>query len=189
MTIRQQPTLQEFLQWPERKPYLEYIHGTVRKKSMPNAEHSFLQSQFATRLTNWRGPEHGFVLTEQRCVLEAQGETHTVLPGVAWFTREQLAALPRGPVRVPPTLAIEIVSPDDAYSDVQDKVVIYLHAGVPLVWVVDPIARKVSTYRPGREPQVYAAAATLEDLLLLGLSIPLAEIFAFLPESPQPRLD
>ena len=122
VTIQQKPTLAEFLQWPEQKPYLEFIHGVVRQKAMPNNVHGFLQIEFGTRLRNWRDLEHGFTVSEQRCILNAEGEEHTVLPDVAWFSRERLPALVNGPVRVAPTLAVEILSPDDRFGDVQAKV-------------------------------------------------------------------
>ncbi len=44
---------------------------------------------------------------------------------------------------VPPDLAVEIVSPNDRFSDVQAKVREYLAAGTRLVWVVWPEGRSV----------------------------------------------
>ena len=37
-----------------------------------------------------------------------------------------------------PVLAIEILSPSDKQSSIKDKIDSYLHAGIPLVWQVDP---------------------------------------------------
>ncbi|MHB2020298.1 MAG: Uma2 family endonuclease [Candidatus Xenobia bacterium] len=170
----------------EQKPGLEYIHGTVHRKSMGNDVHSFLQSQLAARLTIWRGPEHGFTVTEQRCILQVEGESHIVLPDVAWFSREQVPALKGGPMHVAPLLAIEILSPDDVYSEVQEKVLVYLGAGVSVVWVVDPRGRRVSIYRPGQPPVLSGSADVLTDAWLPDLSIPLSELFAWLPCGPQP---
>jgi Uma2 family endonuclease len=45
-----------------------------------------------------------------------------------------------------PDLAVEIVSKNDSYSDVQDKVETYQADGVRLIWVIDPIRRKVDVY-------------------------------------------
>ncbi len=56
--------------------------------------------------------------------------------------------LPRGHCRVAPDLAVEVVSPNDAFSDVEAKVGEYLAAGVRLVWVIDPPTRVVLVYRP-----------------------------------------
>ena len=55
--------------------------------------------------------------------------------------------LPKGHVRIPPDLAIEVVSPNDLASDLDEKVEDYQKAGVELVWVIQPESRTVSVYR------------------------------------------
>lgn len=183
-------SIEDFLQWAEQKPYLELIHGVVRPKTVPDAPHSLVQSRLASRLEPWSESLQGWVLTEQRCILEADGQLETVLPDVAWWSSEQLPALPPGPVRVPPTLAAEVLSPYDRYGEVQDKVLIYLKAGVAVVWIVDPHSRNVTIYRPGCPPALLAAPAPISDDRLPGLEIFLADVFARLPvsEDAQPRI-
>ncbi len=188
MTIRQTPTLEEFLSWPDQKPYLEYLHGRVQEKAMPDASHSYLQLKLGRAIDVWADHAGGYVLTEQRCALSAAGESFVALPDVAYFASDVLPQLPQGTVRVPPTLAIEILSPGDRYGNIQDKVTSYLNAGVPLVWVVDPPTRKVTVYRPKHTPEVVSQDCLLSDPSLPGLSISLADLFARLPVSDQPPL-
>jgi Uma2 family endonuclease len=53
-----------------------------------------------------------------------------------------LASWPQPDVIVdPPLLVIEIISPDDTYSDTQIRVQDYLDMGVQNVWIVDPWTR------------------------------------------------
>ncbi len=47
----------------------------------------------------------------------------------------------------PPDLAVEVVSPNDLYYEVEEKVQEYLNAGVSLVWVIDPEVRVVRVHR------------------------------------------
>lgn len=47
----------------------------------------------------------------------------------------------------PPDLAVEVLSPEDRPRQVLDKVGEYLEAGVRLVWVIDPRARRAVVYR------------------------------------------
>src|SRR5262249_10914622 len=49
--------------------------------------------------------------------------------------------LPDGHVTIPPDLAVEVVSPNDLFYEVDRKVQEYLQAGVRLVWVVNPDCR------------------------------------------------
>jgi Uma2 family endonuclease len=50
-------------------------------------------------------------------------------------------------VYIPPDLAVEVISPNDLAYKVENRVVEYLEAGVPLVWVIDPEARTIRIHR------------------------------------------
>jgi Uma2 family endonuclease len=41
----------------------------------------------------------------------------------------------------PPLLVIEILSPDDSYSDLQERCQDYMQMGVTTVWIIDPKTR------------------------------------------------
>jgi Uma2 family endonuclease len=77
-----------------------------------------------------------------------------------------------------PTLAVDILSPDDANGEVNERIDACLSVGVPLVWVVEPYREHVTVYRPG-EP---AALFTLRDEIsaephLPGFVLPVARLF------------
>jgi Uma2 family endonuclease len=77
-----------------------------------------------------------------------------------------------------PDLAVEILSPTDRFSDVQNKVDGYLRDGVQLVWVVDSSRNSVTIYHGDRYSTRTGDANLTADDLLPGLSIPLSDIFA-----------
>ena len=70
-------------------------------------------------------------------------------PDVSFIRAERLSAAdePLGHCKIPPDLAIEVVSPNDEFSQVSTKVHEYLDAAVRLVWVVDPVGEEVLVYR------------------------------------------
>ncbi|MHB2016716.1 MAG: Uma2 family endonuclease [Candidatus Xenobia bacterium] len=181
MTLPRTYTIEEFLTWPEQKPSLELIHGSVRVKSMPDFPHSEVQGEIVFALRLWSKSNGGFTLPEQRFVLRVGDETHTLLPDVAWLPQEQATNLVEGPLRVSPTLAVEVLSPRDRYGDVQEKVLLYLEAGVQIVWIVDPVARNVSVYHPGSALTLVITRGSLQDPVLPGLILPLGDLFARLP--------
>ena len=77
-----------------------------------------------------------------------------------------------------PDLAVEVVSPDDSYEDVQEKVFEYLDAGTKLVWVLNPRLKRVFVYRAGRDVRALTAQNVLDgEDVLHGFSLPLALIF------------
>lgn len=71
-------------------------------------------------------------------------------PDVSVIRKDRLAALgtgDRGYCPIPADLAIEVVSPNDLYNEVFDKVQEYLGAGFGVIWVVVPQRKVVTVYR------------------------------------------
>src|SRR5262249_12505025 len=56
--------------------------------------------------------------------------------------------LPDGHMTIAPDLAVEAVSPNDLYYEVDGKIDEYFSAGVRLVWVLNPKARTAHVYHP-----------------------------------------
>lgn len=79
-----------------------------------------------------------------------------------------------------PTLAVEVMSPQDDIEDVVRKVNEYLAAGSAEVWVVLPESRQVYRYQHGEsQVTIYKGGDTLDaSALLPGLRLALADIFA-----------
>lgn len=77
-----------------------------------------------------------------------------------------------------PDLAVEILSPSDSPRQVLDKVGEYLQAGVRLVWVIDPEARRAAAYRSLTEVRHIGAGEALEgEDVLPGFHCPVSELF------------
>jgi Uma2 family endonuclease len=49
-------------------------------------------------------------------------------------------------VTAPPFLVVEVLSPEDRMSEMQDRIDDYLAFGVPYVWIVDPASRRGYVY-------------------------------------------
>lgn len=79
---------------------------------------------------------------------------------------------------VAPELIVEVLSPNDAWSEVQEKLAEYLAVDVKVVWVVDPKLRQVHSYRALDQVQIYKMGDTLtcEDLLP-DFAVSVAELF------------
>jgi len=77
-----------------------------------------------------------------------------------------------------PTLAVEIVSPGDLWSEVEDKVNLYLEAGSAAVWIVEPDAQTVTVRTVDAAPRVWRRNEILQGgAVLPGFELPLAELF------------
>ena len=77
-----------------------------------------------------------------------------------------------------PTLAVEILSPNDTVEDINEKLAIYRHARVPLVWIINPYDRTVTVHRLDREPELFNVNQELSgEPHLPGFRVPVAQLF------------
>jgi Uma2 family endonuclease len=79
----------------------------------------------------------------------------------------------------PPTLAIEVLSPNDRWAKVTRRITQFLGRGIAVIWLVDPEDRSVTVYRPNQRPQVFEGEDELAgDPELTGFRCRVAEFFS-----------
>jgi Uma2 family endonuclease len=129
---------------PETKPETEWVRGRALQKVSPTYAHAILQRLLSTALGEWADEGgHGRVGTEWRFRVAPPGEiVRPLVPDVSYLAYRALAAdAPSVDVQVPlvaPTVAVEILSPDDRRRNVTHKIGVFLSAGTEAVIVVDP---------------------------------------------------
>lgn len=119
------------------------------------------------------GGEAGFILDRDPNVVYA--------PDVVFVRADRLPPDDEqvGYLELAPDLVVEVVSPSDSASDVNDKVLVYLEAGVRLVWVADFRRRSVTVYAADRTARVLIEGDHLDGAdVLPGFSVPIADLFA-----------
>jgi Uma2 family endonuclease len=116
------------------RPDREYIDGDIRERNVGKWEHARVQWLLANWFGNREAIWHVIGSTEQRVQISPQ---RVRVP--------DLVVLRPGPqpdiLTEPPLLVIEILSPDDTYSDTQERAEDYRAMGVETVWIVDPKTR------------------------------------------------
>lgn len=79
---------------------------------------------------------------------------------------------------VAPELVVEIMSPNDGWSDVNTKLAEYFNIGVELAWVVEPRHKRVHVYRSLTEVETLAETDTLTGgEVLPGLAFTVGKLF------------
>jgi Uma2 family endonuclease len=99
---------------------------------------------------------------------------------LAFISNERFAKRKRksGFLDVAPDLIVEIMSPDDRWSEVMQKLREYFAIGVRLVWVADPHTRAVYAYRSLTDVREFNETDTLPgDDVLPGFSLLVAQVF------------
>ncbi len=111
------------------------------------------------------------------CITESNPDTVRGID-VAYFSFSRLPKLHEGYSKVPPEIAIEVLSPSNESDEIQEKIQEYLAFGVNVVWVVDPLQKSVTVYRSPEEGRVLHKTATLtcEDVLP-GFSVLVGDLF------------
>ena len=102
-------------------------------------------------------------------------------PDASWVNHDRLAALTAEErakfLPLCPDFVIELRSPTDGLSALQDKMREYMENGAQLGWLIDPLGGQVFVYRPGapverlKEPESVPA-----DPVLPGFRLELGEI-------------
>ena len=158
----------------------ELIGGELVMMSPAGFEHGRIVMRISRPLANH--VEHnnlGVVLGAETGFLIARNPDTVPAPDVAFLRAARVPATPlRGYFEGAPDLAVEVASPGDTYAEVHGKAADWIAFGCRLVWVVEPKARRVTTYRRDGSGQVLGADATLtgEDVLP-GFSIRVGEVF------------
>jgi Uma2 family endonuclease len=161
-------TLEEWGDLPEDVPG-EFVEGRLVEEEVPDYLHEVLVAWLARELGNWA--EHAGALvggSEAKFALSStRGRKADLSVYLALAERRPPS---RGVVRVPPDLAVEVVSPSprDQRRDRAEKMDEYARFGIPFYWLVDPQQRTVEIYE--RQPggtyarRLQAGRGVLDDL-------------------------
>jgi Uma2 family endonuclease len=125
--------LQEYLETSYR-PDREYVDGEIRERNVGKTEHARVQALLAAWFANHE-QEWGIEVGTEWRVQVSQSRVRV----------PDLAVVIAGPqpdvLADPPLLIIEVLSPDDTYSDTQERAKDYRDMGVKTIWIVDPRTR------------------------------------------------
>ena len=167
----------------------EVVDGHLEEEEVPDYVHEVLISVLTRLLGNWVMPMGGLVGGSGGKFAVAKGrgrkpDLTVYLPGSAFPPR-------RGLIRVPPDIAVEIVSPTprDERRDRVEKVDDYAAFGVRWYWIVDPELRSLEILELGGDGRyVHALGATSGVIDPVpgceGLTLDLDELWAAVDRLP-----
>jgi len=115
----------------------EWVDGHLVEEEVPDATHELIVSWLIWSLREWLGGR-GFVFGSELKVLTAQ--TLGRKPDLAIILPGSKAPPRTGPLREPPDILVEIVTPTprDERRDRVEKMAEYARFGVSYYWLVDP---------------------------------------------------
>ena len=128
-------------------------------------EHGRITHNFSSMLDRHvRDNGLGTILTAETG-FKIAGDPDTVrAPDVAFVARERapVAGEVSGYWPEAPDLAVEVISPNDRFSEVEEKVEDWISAGCRMVLIVDPRNKTVTVRLPGKTVQILSGEETLD---------------------------
>ena len=121
-------------------PDCDYVDGSIVGRNAGEKDYSKLQQELLVFLRERRKLWNLFVIQEQRVQVSP---TRFRVPDIC------VVAGPEPDEQIftkPPFLCIEVLSPEDRMSRMQERIDDYLKFGVAYVWVIDPETRRAWIY-------------------------------------------
>lgn len=174
-------TAADLLQMPDDGYHrYELVEGRLLTMTPAGGEHGLIASRLHIAVGSLVEQARLGVVLSADTGFKLESSPDTVrAPDVAFVARERISrdGVPKAFWQGPPDLAVEVLSPSDRRSEMEQKIAQYLRLGVKEVWFVEPTPRRVTVYRPGQSPLVLHENDTLECDLLPGFRYPLSRLF------------
>jgi Uma2 family endonuclease len=143
-------TADELLAMPDDGYRYELVNGVLKRMSPAGDEHGRVGMELAIPLgAHVKKNKLGkLYLAETGFLIRTDPDTVRA-PDVAFVRVERIKEGPgvKGYRVGAPDLAVEVVSPGDTVSEVEEKVAEWLEGGARMVWVVSPKLHTVTVYR------------------------------------------
>lgn len=101
-------------------------------------------------------------------------------PGAAFVRKERVEAIGEVEGYWPeaPDLAVEVVSPNDRFSEVEERIADWLGAGTRMVLVANPRGKSVTVRLPEGEGRILSGEETIDgDDVVPGWTPPVSDLF------------
>ncbi|HEV2092248.1 MAG TPA: Uma2 family endonuclease [Rubrobacter sp.] len=182
MAVTHEPvTAEELLEIPNDGLRRELVRGEVRTMAPAGYQHGRIAQNMAAsldRLAREKGV--GVVLAAETGFKLARNSDTVRAADVAFVARERAEAAGEVPGYWPgaPDLAVEVVSANDRFAEVEEKVADWLAAGTRMVVVANPQGR-TATVRPSeKEARILSEGEVLDGgEVVPGWTLPVADVF------------
>jgi Uma2 family endonuclease len=185
ITAKKLMTAEEFYEWANhpdnRDKYCELERGEIVELSRPGKIHGLVCGNVVWVLGGYvRQRKKGYVCSNDTGVVVARGPDTVRGPDVMLFEdAARIEDVSEKYGEKPPVLAVEVLSPNDTTGKIIRRISEQKRFGTRLIWVVDPDARNVVVYQPGKEEKVVSESEELTgEEVLPDLRVRVAELFA-----------
>jgi Uma2 family endonuclease len=177
-------TAEDLLRYPTAYEHGELWDGRWMAGEASGGSAEIAGSRVHVRLGQVVEERHlGWVTGSNQGFFLRRDPDRVLCPDVAFTS---FARLPRAPARSfidgAPNFAVEVVSPTDRWETVVKKAGVWIAHDVEVVWVIDPLTRRVAVVRQeGPVELLVGDGVASAEPAVPGFSIALADLFRDLP--------
>ncbi len=180
----------EFVHRPEnRNRRFELDRGRIDEMPRPGIRHGVVCANVSFELVAFARKRGRGIVVSNDAGLIVEHDPDTVFGPDLFLFDENIdyADLPTHWEDRPPTLVVEVLSPNDRTTKLHRRIGRFLAMGVPLVWVVDPEENTLTVHQAHRPLVVLEASDEVTGLeFVADLKMKVADFFATPGVAPSP---
>jgi len=161
--------------------FYELVAGELRTMSPTGGTHGMICARLAAVLWQHVEAHDTGVVFGAECGFKLASNPDTVIaPDAAFVLHEKMAMVENMDKFLPfaPDLAIEVLSPSNTFSEIDEKIELFLAAGTNAVWIINPRRRTVTIYQSNNAPRILTEDDVLGgDDILPGFQYKIAKLF------------
>ena len=172
MTADPRVTFAELATWPDDGRQYELYDGEVIVNPAPMPRHQLVCLRLTEVHVEYRSAHGGLLLFSPIDIVFS--EHNVVQPDIVYFREERRGSIDMmEAIRIPPDLAVEVLSRATEVRDRGRKMQLFARFGVPEYWIGDPVKNTLELNRPVEGhyvcvatwgEQAVARSATLAEL-------------------------
>ena len=174
-------TVEEFLALSLPDGKAELVRGDLRVNPPPGAPHGVAAVNLVVALgVHARAHGLGRVFADNFGYELVQLPRTVRVPDASFLRADRFPAegVRPGVLKLAPDLAIEVLSPSETASDLEEKLDDFTFAGTPLIWVIDPDRRTVMVMAADAPVRWLREGDVLDGgSIIPGFEIPVSSIF------------
>ncbi len=175
-------TADDLAKQPDDGTRYELVRGVLEKMPPAGFEHGICAAEIGSKLNvHVKTHKLGYVCGAETGFKIAQNPDTVRAPDAAFVSQASIEqqGIVRGYWEGAPDLAIEVISPNDTYAEVAEKVDEWLTAGCTMVWVINPRRETVEVYRANEDFVLLHGTDTLDGSdVVEGFQCRVQDIFA-----------